>query len=103
MALFTLTGLSMLTVLAALVLLGSYVFDYFFTNRHLIDIPGPFLAKHTRTWLAFTSLKGRLVVDTHKVHEKYGKIVRLQPNFVSVSDDAAIPLIYGHRSKLNKS
>lgn len=30
------------------------------------------------------------------LHKKYGKVVRIQPNHVSIADDSAIPIIYGH-------
>ncbi|KAK5084291.1 hypothetical protein LTR05_005367 [Lithohypha guttulata] len=29
-------------------------------------------------------------------HKKYGKVVRIQPNHVSIADDSAINIIYGH-------
>lgn len=37
-----------------------------------------------------------------KLHDKYGKIVRVGPNHVSVSDSAEIPKIYGVGSKYLK-
>lgn len=32
----------------------------------------------------------------HEAHKKYGTLVRIAPNHVSVADAEAIPVIYGH-------
>jgi hypothetical protein len=37
-----------------------------------------------------------------KIHEKYGPIVRVGPNEVSVADPTMIPRIYGIGSKFTK-
>ncbi|OIW31503.1 cytochrome P450 [Coniochaeta ligniaria NRRL 30616] len=61
----------------------------------LRGIPGPFAARFTDVW-RFRAMRSkgwseRLVA----LHKKHGKLVRLGPNHVSVSDPAAIPVIYG--------
>lgn len=60
----------------------------------LSHIPGPFWARLTDLWrLRSQNTKGhtaRLIA----LHEKLGKLVRLGPNHVSISDPAAIPIVY---------
>ncbi len=87
----------------------------------LRDVPGPFLARWTSLWLAYQVRMGRryLVVDAlHKVSrdkvilyvflivhlQKYGPIVRIAPNHVSVAHKDAINVVYGQGSRaLDKS
>ena len=38
-----------------------------------------------------------------KLHEKYGKLVRISPNEVSILDAKEVQRIYGHGTKFNKS
>ncbi|KAH8911975.1 cytochrome P450 [Coniochaeta sp. PMI_546] len=61
----------------------------------LRGIPGPLLARFSDVW-RFRAMRSkgwsaRLVA----LHNKHGKLVRIGPNHVSVSDPAAIPIIYG--------
>ncbi|KAH7133758.1 pisatin demethylase [Dactylonectria macrodidyma] len=66
-------------------------------------IPGPQLAGFSDLWRLFI-VWGRRPELTHiKLHEKYGKIVRLGPRTVSVSDPQAIKVIYGLNSGFVKS
>jgi hypothetical protein len=58
-------------------------------------IPGPFLASLTnipRTRWAYSGRAHEIQIDLHK---RYGKLVRLGPNCISVGDPLAIPQIYG--------
>lgn len=79
-------------------LLGICFILYFIFIRllhPLAKIPGPLSASLTRLWMVQISRGG----DMHRVmlslHEKHGKLVRVGPNEVSVSDLAAIKAIYG--------
>lgn len=69
----------------------------------LLCIPGPILAK-------VTDLYRLLLVRTSSVHEhqlhlhqRYGPLVRLGPNNVSVASPAAIPVLYNTRTRHPKS
>ena len=59
------------------------------------DIPGPFLAKFTDYWRLRTVWRR----DSHDVylalHKKYGDLVRIGPNCISVCKPDIIPTIYG--------
>lgn len=60
----------------------------------LAAIPGPFLAKFSRSWLLGTTLKFARCFEAEKQHQKYGPIVRLAPNFLSIKDEAAVKTVY---------
>lgn len=74
-------------------------------NRYkygIIAIPGPFLASCTHLWRFFL-VWGRRPEITHiRLHEKFGPLVRLGPNVVSISDPEAIKTIYGLGGKYIK-
>ena len=83
------------SMLIALVLIAL---SYLFLSTcwgPLGSIPGPRWAALSRTWLAFHSRKGDMHRTMIRLHEKHGKLVRTGPREVSVSDPAAIKVIYG--------
>jgi hypothetical protein len=65
-------------------------------NWSIQDVPGPFLAKFSNLWLLIECRLCRRYLTVHKAHAKYGKLVRIQPNQVSIADPDAIPIVYGH-------
>ncbi|OCT54514.1 benzoate 4-monooxygenase cytochrome P450 [Cladophialophora carrionii] len=72
----------------------------------LSHIPGPFLARYTDAWALYNAWRG--IHFHNKVHvqrglqARYGDVVRTGPRSVTVFDPAAVPVIYGVRSKLDK-
>lgn len=69
----------------------------------LHSIPGPVLAKLTdlyRLWLVRT---GSAHEHHLRLHKRYGPLVRLGPNNVSVGSPAAIPILYNTRTRHPKS
>ncbi len=65
-------------------------------------IPGPPLAAWTKLWHLHNVSKGqahRTIIDLHK---NYGKLVRLAPNVVDVSDPAMIQVIYNVKGDFKK-
>jgi len=72
-------------------------------NWQIRDIPGPFIAKFSDLWLAYETRRTRRYLTVHHLHQKHGKLVRTQPNQVSVADPDAIPIIYGHGTGFLKS
>jgi len=72
--------------------------------RHgLSSVPGPTLASLTDLWRLFL-VWGRRPEQAHiKLHQQYGKFVRLGPYSVSVGDPQAIQAIYSPGSKFSKS
>lgn len=72
-------------------------------NWQIQDIPGPFLAKFTNLWYLYECRRCRRYLTVFKLHEKLGKLVRIQPNQVSIADPDAIPIVYGHGTGFLKS
>lgn len=72
-------------------------------NWQIKDIPGPFPAAFTNLWYMYESRRGRRYLKVHEAHKKYGKLVRIQPNQVSIADPDVIPVVYGHGTGFLKS
>lgn len=88
------TLLSISLSLCALAL--STVYYRILSPRHpLHHIPGPFIARSTQLWLFQRLYNGRPRVDQHDLHQKFGPVVRIGPNEVSIADTASIGIIYG--------
>lgn len=51
--------------------------------------PGPFLASFSRLWKVLTTASGHTHLDHIALHAKYGPVVRIAPNEVSVSSPEA--------------
>ncbi|KAH6703176.1 cytochrome P450 [Leptodontidium sp. MPI-SDFR-AT-0119] len=62
----------------------------------LRNIPGPFLAKITGHWRNDRTWRGTWHDDILQLHERYGAVVRIAPNEVSVVDQNVIKPLYGH-------
>ncbi|KAF8633143.1 hypothetical protein AX17_004644 [Amanita inopinata Kibby_2008] len=71
--------------------------------RGIRSYPGPFLAKFSDIWLHFVSRTGHRSEYVHELHQKYGPIVRIAPNHVSIADPDALNVIYGHGNGALKS
>jgi Cytochrome P450 len=69
----------------------------------LSSIPGPFLASITRLWLIQATLTLRRHSIEADLHEKYGSIVRISPNELSISDPIYVHELYGAHSQFAKS
>ncbi|RFU25664.1 hypothetical protein B7463_g10674, partial [Scytalidium lignicola] len=73
-----------------------YICPYVTTYRYLVRIPGPFSAKFSNMWLGLGARRGQKYAIVDKAHRKYGKIVRVGFNHVSIADEQALDLVYGH-------
>ncbi|KAF1946219.1 cytochrome P450 3A3 [Clathrospora elynae] len=72
-------------------------------SHQIRDIPSPFPAAWTNLWLMYQCRRGKRYLVVHNAHQKYGKLVRIQPHHVSIADADAIPHIYGHGNGFLKS
>lgn len=72
-------------------------------NWSIQDVPGPFAAKFSNLWYMYECRRGRRYLKVYDEHQKHGKLVRLQPNHVSIADPDAIPVVYGHGTGFLKS
>lgn len=83
------------TIAVALGLGGcAFIIRLLSNYLRLSNIPGPFAAKFTDLWrYRSQNTQGhadRLVA----LHRKYGKLVRIGPNHISISDPAAVSIVY---------
>ncbi|KAJ6058806.1 uncharacterized protein N7446_008389 [Penicillium canescens] len=67
------------------------------------SIPGPVAASVTNLWRLALVTGRRPELEHIKLHRKYGSIVRLGPNVVSVSDPNAVKVIYAINAGFVKS
>lgn len=77
-----------------LTVLGAQLIRTYFKLK---GVPGPLVAKFTnlqRVWWVRTK---RSHMIHQSIHEKYGSVVRLGPNMISISDPAAITHVYPMR------
>jgi benzoate 4-monooxygenase len=89
--------------IAAGLLAVLYIYAHFVRFSALRGIPAPFPAQFTNLWLLSVCRRGNRYSTVDKVHKKLGKVVRIQPNHVSIADEAAINTIYGHGNGFLKS
>jgi len=82
------------TAAVATTLLIVAVYRLFF--HPLRRIPGPCLARVSGLWRSKKYFDGRWHEDILKIHEKYGRVVRIAPNEISVVDEYAMKNLYGH-------
>ena len=74
-------------------LLSLIIYAYVLSPiRHL---PGPFLSSLSSGPMWFNAIKSQRAKWVHSLHKKYGPVVRVAPNYVSVSDPSSIKQIYG--------
>jgi benzoate 4-monooxygenase len=80
-----------------------WIVPYLTSNTALRNVPGPFFAKFSNLWLMAQARQGKRYLSVDQAHKKYGKLVRIQPDHVSVADESAINAIYGHGNGFLKS
>ena len=93
---------SSLTLIITLLTLSYYLLTKV-TNSALRSIPGPSLASYTKLWRLYDVYKGYSHLTAIALHTKHGKLVRIAPNVISVSDPAEIPKIYGVKGDFTKT
>lgn len=73
-----------------------YILPYFTTYKHLFKVPGPFSAKFSNIWIGLSARNGQKYAAVDWAHRKYGKVVRIGFNHVSIADERALNMVYGH-------
>ncbi|QRV78959.1 cytochrome P450 family protein [Ceratobasidium sp. AG-Ba] len=91
--------------LLLLLSISYFVLPYLFDSHHLRRncIGGPKSAAFSNLWLAYVAARGDRSESVHRLHQEYGKIIRIAPNHISIADPKAIEPIYGHGSGMFKS
>lgn len=87
----------------ALLVGAAVLFSSFYRSwARLAPVPGPLLASISNVPRLLWVWSGS-VQDVHiDLHKKYGKIVRLGPNAISISDPHEIQKIYGTGANMQK-
>jgi len=81
----------------------AHVVPWLVDSRGIRGYPGPFLAKFSDLWLGYVSKAGHRSEVVHEIHQKYGPIVRIAPNHISIADPEALNVVYGHGNGTLKS
>ncbi|KAH8684385.1 pisatin demethylase [Tricladium varicosporioides] len=72
-------------------------------QKGLNKYPGPFIASLTNWWRVYIVAQRRAELTHIALHQKYGDVVRLGPNFLSFSNPDALKTIYGLNKGFTKS
>ncbi|KAH9827687.1 Isotrichodermin C-15 hydroxylase [Teratosphaeria destructans] len=80
---------------------GQILYNRFF--HPLARFPGPFIATFTNLWKVYQVSTSNYEDVLLELHRQHGKIVRIGPNHLDVSDAAAIKTIYGSGREFRKS
>ncbi|KAF3252961.1 hypothetical protein TWF192_004246 [Orbilia oligospora] len=92
-----------LILLAVAPILGLLQLLYTRYKPHLRRIPGPFVASFTNAWRLKANLGWRPEIIHGELHKKYGDLVRIGPNCVSVGSASEVKTIYGITRLFQKS
>ncbi|KAM7198734.1 benzoate 4-monooxygenase [Naviculisporaceae sp. PSN 640] len=98
----TLPELLILTATVTAVTLFSW-FALSLMTSPLRHVPGPFLAKFTNLWRLFAIWSDRYPLTIQQLHKKYGPVVRIGPNTVTLDFPELIKTIHGTDGKFRKT
>lgn len=73
-----------------------WVVPFFTTYKHLKHIPGPFIGRFSNVWLALGARQGQKYAWVDAAHRKYGKVVRVGFNHVSIATPEGLHTVYAH-------
>ena len=79
----------------------SYIIWTYF-QPGLYYVPGPFFASISPVWRLYNVWREDVPRKSIALHKKYGPIVRIGPNHVSVSSPEAFHIVYGSKSAFTK-
>lgn len=92
-----------LLVGAGALVLAAHIVPWVLDPHGMRKVPGPFLAQFSDIWLGRVAALGHRSEVVHELHQRYGPLVRLAPNHVSVADPAALQIVYAHGNGALKS
>ncbi|KAJ6149580.1 hypothetical protein N7471_000779 [Penicillium samsonianum] len=73
-----------------------YIYPYLVSYGHLSRVPGPLVAKFSNIWVGLSAKHGQKYAAVDAAHRKHGKVVRIGFNHVSIADERALNVVYGH-------
>lgn len=84
-------------LLISVIILSCFTYAaYNYLLHPLRHVPGPFPAKITELWRTRRYMLGNWHQDILDLHNRYGPIVRISPNEVSIVDKNALVSVFGH-------
>ena len=92
--------LSRLYIWLPLVICLYLIYVRYFTR--LSHIPGPFLASVSNLWKVKAAWQEEMPQQNIALHKKYGPLVRIGPDMISVDDPSAMSVIYGFKPIYSK-
>lgn len=92
-----------LAVLAATLAISVAVSVIFFSDQKLSHLPGPLLSRYVNLGLKYQNLRGNRWDYIDGLHNRYGAIVRVAPDEVSVATTQATKELYKMGSEFYKS
>ncbi|PWY94814.1 cytochrome P450 pisatin demethylase [Aspergillus sclerotioniger CBS 115572] len=94
---------SLIPILAQLAVASLVIRVAYLCYFHpLARYPGPFWARFTNLWRFFTFLGGHHHLSEQQLHEKYGRVVRVAPDWLSFSSLEDFDAIYGFNKSIEK-
>ncbi|PLB43524.1 cytochrome P450 [Aspergillus steynii IBT 23096] len=91
---------SLVVSLLGVAILSRVVYLCYF--HPLAEYPGPFLAQITNIWRFCSFLGGQHHLTEQRLHEQYGPVVRVAPNWLSFSTLEDFEVIYGFNKSIEK-
>ncbi|KAK7445715.1 hypothetical protein VKT23_014710 [Stygiomarasmius scandens] len=92
---FNLKGILVSCAYFTLSLLASILVYRLSPFHPLADVPGPVVARITKLWSFYIASTGNMPRVLKRLHDKYGSIVRIGPNEISIVDSEAVEAVYG--------
>ncbi|KAI6081540.1 cytochrome P450 [Hypoxylon rubiginosum] len=90
-----------LPLVVVLIVAGLYLLWACFLDP-LRNVPGPLAARVTPFWLTLQCRLFRRSTSIHELHQKYGDVVRIGPNNISVVSKGCLQQVYGSNSGTSK-
>ncbi|UKZ56894.1 hypothetical protein TrVGV298_010740 [Trichoderma virens] len=90
-------------IFGAFAVVGLFYLLRYYIRDPLSQVPGPWYTKWTSLVIKYHWLKGNRARYQHELHLKYGPLVRLTPNEVSVTNIEAVKKIYNARETYLKT
>lgn len=81
-------------VIACAAFLGFAIWLLKQLTSPVAKLPGPQISKFSSLWLKYKEMTAQRTTYIHRLHEKYGPVVRIAPNEVAFTSWAAIKEIY---------
>jgi hypothetical protein len=78
------------------------VSSLFYRYWRLKNVPGPFMASLTDFWMLKAQYFGPILPTLSRLHLRYGNVVRIGPNRVSLSSASHVKTIYTVRGEFQK-